>query len=156
MDGRKFRYHDNHEFFHSATTDKRNAPPLPGETVARKRPQNGEPDIPPAAPSGAHPRHCTAGEIASELGYSVSYILAVKKAMYPDEATRPRRLDPALVSAWIYAHPAFRMREVYECRPKDVIQGQGLLEFFDRDSIRHARRPRPAVDKPGGFPRSRG
>jgi hypothetical protein len=70
-------------------------------------------------PPGEHHRHCTAGEIASELGYSVSYILAVKKAMYPKEATRPRRLDPVEVSEWIYAHPSFRMRDMYECHPKD-------------------------------------
>ena len=71
------------------------------------------------APPGEHHRHCTAGEIASELGYSVSYVLAVKKAMYPNEATRPRRLDPVEVSEWIYAHPSFRMRDVYECHSKD-------------------------------------
>ena len=71
------------------------------------------------APPGEHHRHCTAGEIASELGYSVSYILAVKKAIYPNEATRPRRLDPVEISEWIYAHPSFRMRDVYECHSKD-------------------------------------
>ena len=83
------------------------------QTVARKRPQNGG----------------TAGKIASELGYSVSYVLAVKKAMYPDAATRPRRLDPVEVSEWIFAHPSFRMRDVYECHPKDVDRGQRLLEI---------------------------
>ena len=45
--------------------------------------------------------------------------IRVKKAMYPNEATRPRRLDPVEVSEWIYAHPSFRMRDVYECHPKD-------------------------------------
>ena len=39
--------------------------------------------------------------------------------MYPDETTRPRRLDPVEVSELIYAHPSFRMRDVYECHPKD-------------------------------------
>jgi hypothetical protein len=50
-------------------------------------------------PRGEHHRHWTAGEIATELGYSVSYILAVKKAMYPNEATRPRRPDPLEVGS---------------------------------------------------------
>jgi hypothetical protein len=90
---------------------------------------NAKQTPPPATPPREHRRHCTAGEIANELGYSVSYILAVKKAMYPDEATRPRRLDPVEVSEWIFAHPSFRMREVYECHPKDVNQGQRLLEI---------------------------
>ena len=118
MDGRTFRYHDNHEFFRSATAvESGGSPPLAQTpTVARKRPKIGGQ---PPAPPGEHHRHCTAGEIASELGYSVSYILAVKKAMYPKEATRPRRLDPVEVSEWIYAHPSFRMRDVYECHSKD-------------------------------------
>ena len=130
MDGRTFRYHDNHEFFHAATAiEAGTPPPAPPETVARKRPKTAEPVIPPATPSGEHRRHCTAVEIAQELGYSVSYILAVKKAMYPDGATRPRRLDPVEVSEWIFAHPSFRMRDMYECHPKDVNQGQRLLEI---------------------------
>ena len=90
------------------------------QTVARKRPKiGGEAPSPSPVDASEHRRHCTAGEIASELGYSVSYILAVKKAMYPKEATRPRRLDPVEVSEWIYAHPSFRMRDVYECHSKD-------------------------------------
>ena len=122
MDGRTFRYHDNHEFFRSATAVESggSSPLAQTQTVARKRPKiGGQPSSPPPAPPGEHHRHCTAGEIASELGYSVSYVLAVKKAMYPNEATRPRRLDPVEVSEWIYAHPSFRMRDVYECHPKD-------------------------------------
>ena len=118
MDGRTFRYHDNHEFFRSATAVESggSSPLAQTQTVARKRPKiGGQPPVPP----GEHHRHCTAGEIASELGYSVSYVLAVKKAMYPNEATRPRRLDPVEVSEWIYAHPSFRMRDVYECHSKD-------------------------------------
>jgi hypothetical protein len=118
MDGRTFRYHDNHEFFRSATAVESggSSPLAQTQTVARKRPKIGGP---PSAPPGEHHRHCTAGEIASELGYSVSYVLAVKKAMYPNETTRPRRLDPVEVSEWIYAHPSFRMRDVYECHSKD-------------------------------------
>ena len=133
MDGVKFRYHDHHEFFHPPTKVGPGGPAVvPTETAPRKRPKIDtppEPEDPPATPPGEHRRHCTAGEIASELGYSVNYILAVKKAMYPDPSTRPRRLDPAAVSEWIYAHPAFRMRAVYECHPKDWAQGQRLLEF---------------------------
>jgi hypothetical protein len=122
MDGRTFRYHDNHEFFRSPTAVKSggSSPLSQTPTVAYKRPKTGgQTPVPSGAPPGEHHRHCTAGEIASELGYSVSYILAVKKAMYPHEATRPRRLDPVEVSEWIYAHPSFRMRDVYECHPKD-------------------------------------
>jgi hypothetical protein len=122
MDGRTFRYHDNHEFFRSAMAVESggSSPLAQTQTVARKRPKiGGQPSAPPPAPPGEHHRHCTAGEIASELGYSVSYVLAVKKAMYPNEATRPRRLDPVEVSEWIYAHPSFRMRDVYECHSKD-------------------------------------
>jgi len=122
MDGRTFRYHDNHEFFRSPTAIGNGRSSLSAETptVARKRPKiGGQPSAPPPASPGEHHRHCTAGEIASELGYSVSYVLAVKKAMYPNEATRPRRLDPVEVSEWIYAHPSFRMRDVYECHSKD-------------------------------------
>jgi hypothetical protein len=37
--------------------------------------------------------------------------------MYP--ATRPRCPDPLEVSEWIYADPSFRMRDVYECHPKE-------------------------------------
>jgi hypothetical protein len=130
MDGRTFRYHDNHEFFRSPTrVEAGGLSPSHAQTVARKRPTNGGQAPPPATPPSEHRRHCTAGEIAHELGDSVSYILAVKKVMYPDEATRPRRLDPVEVSEWIFAHPSFRMREVYECHPKDVNQGQRLLEI---------------------------
>ncbi len=122
MDGRTFRYHDNHEFFRSPTAIGNGRSSLLADTptVARKRPKMGGQSAspPPGCPS-EHRRHCTAGEIAGELGYSVSYILAAKKAMYPNAATRPRRLDPLEVSEWIYAHPSFRMRDVYECRPKE-------------------------------------
>jgi hypothetical protein len=133
MDGRTFRYHDNHEFFRAPTAVESGGgfPLTQTPTVARKRPKMGaQPASPSAVPRSEHHRHCTAGEIASELGYSVSYILAVKKAMYPNEATRPRRLDPMEVSEWIYAHPSFRMRDVYECHPKDDPR-QERLAFED-------------------------
>jgi hypothetical protein len=122
MDGRTFRYHDNHEFFRAPTAVESGGgfPLTQTPTVARKRPKmGGQPASPSAVPRSEHHRHCTAGEIASELGYSVSYILAVKKAMYPNEDTRPRRLDPVEISEWIYAHPSIRMRDVYECHSKD-------------------------------------
>ena len=122
MDGRTFRYHDNHEFFRAPTAvgSGEGFPSTQTPTVARKRPKmSGQSGSPSAVPRSEHHRHCTAGEIASELGYSVSYVLAVKKAMYPKPATRPRRLDPVEVSEWIYAHPSFRMRDVYECHSKD-------------------------------------
>ena len=122
MDGRTFRYHDNHEFFRSPTAigDGRSSLLAETQTLARKRPKiGGQPASPSSVCPGEHRRHCTAGEIASELGYSVSYILAVKKAMYPKAATRPRRLDLAEVSEWIYTHPSFRMRDVYDCHPKE-------------------------------------
>ncbi len=129
MDGRTFRYHDNHEFFRAPTKVEAGGQPTSHtQTVARKRPQNGGQAPPPAPPPGEHRRHCTAGEVASELGYSVSYVLAVRKAMYPDAATRPRRLDPVEVSEWIFAHPSFRMRDVYECHPKEDPR-QEHLEF---------------------------
>src|SRR6266498_2246820 len=96
--GPKFRFHDNHEFFHPAcSVESRRQSPVQGQSVSRLQRQMPTPEPPPPH-QDAHRRHCTAGEIASELGYSVSYILAVKKAMY--------------------AHPAFRMRDVYECHPK--------------------------------------
>ena len=117
MDGRKFRFHDNHEFFHAACSAESHRPNLgQGHGVSRSQRLAAPPPEPPHP--GEHHRHCTAGEIASELGYSVSYILAVKKAMYSEWPTLPRRLDPKEVSDWIYAHPAFRMRDVYECHPK--------------------------------------
>jgi len=122
MDGRTFRYHDNHEFFRSPTAVESGAeaPLSQTPTVARKRPKiGGQATGLPPVPPGEHHRHCTAGEIASELGYLVNYILAVKKAMYPKPATRPRRLDPVEVSECIYAHPSFRMRDVYECHSND-------------------------------------
>ena len=90
--------------------------PVQGQAASRSQRLAAPPPEPPH--SDEHHRHCTAGEIASELGYSVSYILAVKKAMYSELATLPRRLDPKEVSDWIYAHPAFRMRDVYDCHPK--------------------------------------
>jgi hypothetical protein len=127
MDGPKYRFNDHREFFRPAS--RTDAPghhrglAMPGSRSVRPA---GE--APPPAP-GEHHRHCTAGEIAQELGYSVSYILAVKKAMYPNPASRPRRLDPVEVSEWIYEHPSFRMKEVYEHHPKDVERGQRLLEI---------------------------
>jgi hypothetical protein len=42
-----------------------------------------------------------------------------KKARCPNAGARPRRLDPVEVSEWIYPHPSFRMRDVYECHPKE-------------------------------------
>jgi hypothetical protein len=132
MDGRTFRYHDNHEFFRSPTAigDGRSSLLAETQMVPRKRPKiGGQPASPSSVCPGEHHRHCTAGEIATELGYSVSYILAVKKAMYPNPATRPRRVDPVEVSEWIYAHPSFRMREVYQHYPTDVARGQALLEI---------------------------
>ena len=117
MDGRKFRFHDNHEFFHAAcSVDSRHASPSQSQSVSRSQRLATPPQEAPHPDE--HRKHCTAGEIASELGYSVSYILAVKKAMYPELATLPRRLDPKEVLDWIYAHPAFRMRDVYDCHPK--------------------------------------
>ncbi len=74
MDGRTFRYHDNHEFFRSPTAVESggSSPLAQTQTLARKRPKiGGQPSAPPPAPPGEHHRHCTAGEIASELGYSV-------------------------------------------------------------------------------------
>ena len=116
MNGSKYRFNDHREFFRPASkvepNGHRNGAGSSAPRSQRCVEGNGQ-------PPGEHHRHCTAGEIASELGYSVSYVLAVKKAMYPNEATRPRRLDPVEVSEWIYAHPSFRMRDVYECHPKD-------------------------------------
>ncbi|MCI0533696.1 MAG: hypothetical protein L0Z50_00560 [Verrucomicrobiales bacterium] len=115
-DGRKFRFHDNHEYFHAAcAAESRRPNPVQGQSVSRLQREMPTPE--PPHPD-QHRRHCTAGEIASELGYSVSYILAVKKAMYSELTTLPRRLDPKEVSDWIYAHPAFRMRDMYVCHPK--------------------------------------
>ena len=137
MNGSKYRFNDHREFF-PAYSAKSNPMAI---VMARKLGPtlatvcgggNGQ-------PPGEHHRHCTAGEIASELGYSVCYILAVKKAMYPKEATRPRRLDPVEVSEWIYAHPSFRMRDVYECHPKDDPRQerlQHLREFKNPDFAR--------------------
>ena len=117
MDGRKFRFHDNHEFFHAACSmDSRRQSPSQGQSVSRSQRLATPPQESPHPDE--HRKHCTAGEIASELGYSVSYILAVKKAMYAELTTLPRRLDPKEVSDWIYAHPAFRMWDVYDCHPK--------------------------------------
>lgn len=128
MNGSKYRFNDHRELFHPAAktgADRRNHGGGMEAPRSRRR-FEGEPASAPAL--GEPRRHCTAGEIAQELGYSVSYILAVKKAMYPREP-RPRRLDPVEVSAWIYAHPAFRMREMYEHHPKDSERGQRLLEI---------------------------
>lgn len=119
MDGRKYRFHDNHEFFHAAcSVDSRRQSPVHSQTVSRSQ-RLAEPQQ-ESSHRDEHRKHCTAGEIASELGYSVSYILAVKKAMYAELATLPRRIDPKEVSDWIYAHPEFRMRDVYECHPKPL------------------------------------
>ena len=42
MDGRTFRYHDNHEFFRATTkVGEGGEPTSHTQTVARKRPQNG-------------------------------------------------------------------------------------------------------------------
>jgi hypothetical protein len=128
MDGRKYRFHDNHEYFHTAcAVESKRRGTVQGQSASR--PQSRLENEAPSPSLGGHRRHCTAVEIAQELGFSVSYILAVKKAMYPADTTRPRRLDPLEVSEWIYAHPSFRMRDVYECHPKDVERGQRLLEI---------------------------
>ncbi len=131
MDGRKFRYHDNHEFFHSATTVKRNAPSLPGKlAVAHKLTPKWRTGYSARRPfRWASPPLPGGKRSPASLAIPSATFWRSKRPCTRIEATRPRRLDPALVSVWIYAHPAFRMREVYECRPKDVIQGQGLLEF---------------------------
>jgi hypothetical protein len=53
MDGRTFRYHDNHEFFRSATAVESggSSPLAQTRTVARKRPKiAGQPSAPPPAP----------------------------------------------------------------------------------------------------------
>jgi hypothetical protein len=115
MDGSKYRFNDHRELFRPAS--KMEGPRRRRAETLLPRSQRQH-ETPPPAPDERR-RHCTAGEIANELGYSVSYILAVKKAMYQGEAMRPRRLDPHEVSEWIYAHPSFRMRDVYECHPKD-------------------------------------
>ncbi|MDB6041081.1 MAG: hypothetical protein JWM99_4922 [Verrucomicrobiales bacterium] len=87
MDGRKFRFHDNHEFFHAAcSVNSRRQSSVQVHSVSRSQRLPGPPQ--------ESRKHCTAGEIAIELGYSISYILAVKKAMYPELVTLPRRLDP--------------------------------------------------------------
>jgi hypothetical protein len=124
MDGSKYRFNDHRELFRPASKTEhahhhRGVP-------AHRSERAGEKDAAPRV-GGSH-RHCTASEVASELGYSVSYILAVKKAMYPKEP-RPRRLDPAEISEWIFAHPSFRMREMYRHHPKDWERGQRLLEI---------------------------
>jgi hypothetical protein len=121
MNGSKYRFRDHSEFFHSASR-MQSTRPHARETMPHHQQEGYNPngdDVPR--------RHCTAGEVAQELGYSVSYILAVKKAMYPQEASRPRRLDPARVSHWICEHPSFRMKEMYRHHSKD--EGQQLLEF---------------------------
>jgi hypothetical protein len=130
MDGRKYRFHDNHEYFHTACAVEPNGRgTVRGPSASQSQRRQHEEDDPHPPLVGERRRHLTAGEIAQELGYSVSYVLAVKKAMYLAEATRPRRLDPKEVSEWIYAHPSFRMRDVYEHHPKDREKGQRLLEI---------------------------
>ena len=124
MNGAKFRFNDHRELFRPASRTEV-VPRSQGSGLAAPRSQRRNEEVPA---SRRERRHCTAGEIASELGYSVSYILAVKKAMYPNDV-RPRRLDPVEVSEWIYAHHSFRMRDVYEHHPQDVERGQRLLEF---------------------------
>ena len=121
MNGSKYRFRDHSEFFRSASRIQ------PGRRHARETMPPHQTDAHDPGGEDAPRRHCTAGEVAQELGYSVSYILAVKKAMYPQEASRPRRLDPAHVSHWICEHPSFRMKEMYRHHPKD--EGQQLLEF---------------------------
>ena len=54
MDGRTFRYHDNHEFFRSATAVESggSSPLAQTRTVARKRPKiAGQPSAPPSQQS---------------------------------------------------------------------------------------------------------
>jgi len=137
MDGRKFRFRDNHEFFHAACSAESRRQ-IPVQDQAAFRSQRLAPPLPEPPHPDEHHRHCTAGEIASELGYSVSYILAVKKAMYSELAKLPRRLDPKEVSDWFYAHPAFRMRDV-------VVGDLALIgELGSFQKLRH-RMPAPAV-----------
>jgi hypothetical protein len=70
MDGRKFRFHDNHEFFHTACSGESHHPTLgQGHGFSRSQRLAAPPTEPPHP--GEHHRYCTAGEIASELGYSV-------------------------------------------------------------------------------------
>ena len=126
MNGSKYRFNDHREFFRPASKVEPNGHHNGAGSSAPRSQRCVEGN---REPPGEHHRHCTAGEIAQQLGYSVSYILAVKKAMHPNEATRPRRLDPAEISQWIYEHPSFRMREVYEHHPKDVERGQRFLEI---------------------------
>jgi hypothetical protein len=86
MNGSKYRFNDHREFFRPASkvepNGHRNGAGCSATRSQRCVEDNGQ-------PPGERRRHCTAGEIAQQLGYSVSYILAVKKAMHPNEATRP-------------------------------------------------------------------
>jgi len=127
MNGSKYRFNDHRELFHPASKSDASSGRhgRMGTPPSRHRYKSEQPSIPAL---GEPRRHCTASEVASELGYSVSYILAVKKAMYPKEP-RPRRLDPVEISEWIFAHPSFRMREMYQHHPKDWERGQRLLEI---------------------------
>ncbi len=93
MDGRTFRYHDNHEFFRSPTAVEQRekfafgCPNANGgpQTAQNRRAAFFSPSRP--LPWRASPPLHTAGEIASELGYSVSFTFwRSKKAMYPNEA----------------------------------------------------------------------
>ena len=103
MNGSKYRFNDHREFFRPASkvepNGRRNGAGSSAPRSQRCVEGNGQ-------PPGEHHRHCTAGEIASELGYSVSYILAVKKAMYPNEAdAAPAVWTRWRFREWIYAHP---------------------------------------------------
>jgi hypothetical protein len=76
MDGRTFRYHDNHEFFRSPTAigDGKSSLLAETQTVARKRPKiGGQPASPSSVCPGEHHRHCTAGEIAKGHGPESGY-----------------------------------------------------------------------------------
>ena len=69
MDRRKFRFHDNHEFFHAAcSVDSRRQTPVQSQTVSRSQ-RLAEPPQESPHPD-EHRKLCTLREIASELSYS--------------------------------------------------------------------------------------
>ena len=70
MDGRTFRYHDNHEFFRSTTAVESGEVRLWPKRL--RWPANGPKSagsllLPPPAPPGEHHRHCTAWRSPANL-----------------------------------------------------------------------------------------